>query len=396
MDFKYGNIVNEGGKDKMVMLLFGVIGDMLNGDVFANEMKRAFDSGVRNFDLKINSNGGSTVQGNSIIAMMDYINENGGIFSGENVGNAYSKAAEILSSCAKGHRKARFYSSAMIHNPFPKSGEMNPELKKLTDETKNSIVSRLAVNTSQDPIIVSKWMDSTTFFNAEKQKEFGLVDEITGKFDQTQNAKIESILDDYDRMSACAELYNQSVKTSQKKISMNEEVYNLLGLVPEASGIAVAQAIRKVQEENNSIPEIKNELKTTKAALDLLKAENESLKQSVISDRVDAMVNEAVTKGQIQENHAQMWKDAANANFDSTKKLIEGLTPVVASVNSQLDGKGKDPVGSSSDVALAEKFAKLLDESPEKIDNLLDSEREAMEAAYEKHIASDLSISINN
>lgn len=130
--------------------------------------------------LFINSPGGSIIDGLAIYDMMQYISPNVETYA---IGLAASMGAVLLSSGTKGKRFALPHSKIMIHQPMGgiAPGTQESDIKIAYEEIKQykqTLYEILSKNTGQYISVISEDADRDCWFDAEKAKSYGLIDEV--------------------------------------------------------------------------------------------------------------------------------------------------------------------------------------------------------------------------
>jgi len=138
----------------------------------------SLDSGD-DITLYINSPGGSVYDGLGLLDIMEYIKPEIGTI---NTGLAASMAAIILSSGAKGKRKALKRSRTMIHQPlgfggWSQASDMEIEAREI-NELKKQLYEIISENTGQVYDKVHKDGDRDYWMSAQDAKKYGMIDEI--------------------------------------------------------------------------------------------------------------------------------------------------------------------------------------------------------------------------
>jgi ATP-dependent Clp protease protease subunit len=129
--------------------------------------------------IYINSPGGSVYDGLGLLDIMEYIKPEIGTI---NTGLAASMAAIILSSGAKGKRKALKRSRTMIHQPlgfggWSQASDMEIEAREI-NELKKQLYEIISENTGQVYDKVHKDGDRDYWMSANDAKKYGMIDEI--------------------------------------------------------------------------------------------------------------------------------------------------------------------------------------------------------------------------
>lgn len=240
------------------IVIEGQIGKDVDGYEIARELRYLKTQNPDKITIAINSIGGDPIQSYSIVNEM-YSSDT--IIETINIGVAYSSAGWILASGTKGHRKAKNFTSSMIHNAF------SPH-KKLQDVQTNSIKTILSDVTGNGLDIIESKMSVETFFEGEEQISFGIVDEII----PTSNQPIQN-KNKYELMN----LYKGFNTDKPNKLTM-KEVTNVLGMSDQSTGKEIADKIvttenaykKEVSDlkadnllKDEKIVELENKLKTT-------------------------------------------------------------------------------------------------------------------------------------
>ena len=239
IQLKYSKIVSR-DKRSVEMLLYGVIGEDVNGHLFAQELNylgREYDE----IKIRINSEGGSVVQGLSIASEM--MNSNAFIIAHVD-GVAASMAAALLPAADR--VTMNDYAKVMVHSPYyiDEDGQAVKNLsakdKKGITALKNTLISLLKKRGIEDDA-VNAMMRTDSWYNADEAVTAKLVDEVITTGKKQTLAAIEP-----KRLVALVmnEISNQD-KVSMKKVIAS---LNLLGasLDENATEDQVTAAINKV------------------------------------------------------------------------------------------------------------------------------------------------------
>lgn len=375
MKLKYVKIIDNAGEKEAVLNLFGHIGNDINGDTFANELKWLENqNNITSCKIKINSVGGSVFQGYSILAGMEALKDKGKKIKTECVGVAYSMAGIILT--AGQERSIYDYGTVMIHDPFFRNGQ-EPQTtgeESLVENIKNSLTSILVSNTKLSEETTKEYMQNETTFNSKEAKRNGFVDNIqkTGR----NVKKIQNITDSMELMVACSDMYNENLII--KNVNKMEKVSKLLGLNAEANEDAIFNAVSELKEKTIESKTLLDEKNVLTSKVEQLINEVNTLKEEASKKDAEILVNEAIKGGKIKADAKETWVENAVSNFEGTKKLIDGLNVVPDSINNSLETDVK------GEKALAMKYEKMLTETPEMLDTLDESELSKMEDAYAK------------
>lgn len=368
MDKKYYIINQQGDKREATMLLLGKVGDDINGNMFAEQLKALGESGEYDeLNLKINSVGGSVIEGYSIMAAIYDLNEKGINVNTTNVGIAYSIAGAIFLSGKK--RTMYDYASLMVHNPFLKNRPTLTEsatqmLETITGSIKRIILSNSGVKENK----LMELMNEERYLDATESKQYGFADEImkTGREKlQMQNA--------VDLMNAYTDIIIQGGKNNNKS-NTNIDMEEIQRLKNEISDL------------NSKIGEKSDAEKAMSAKIETLEKENRQLKEDAAKEKAETLVNSLLEKGLISVESKSKWLQNAVKNFDGTKDLAESLK-VSAPPTMDTDPNGG---GRPSDKELAKKYEDILNNDPTILDTMNAAEVSAMEKAYAEKSKADV------
>jgi len=294
--FKYIKNITE---TEATILLYDQIGDSvdpdgnyvfgISGATFAHEMQW-LGSQVETINVRINSVGGSVLDGYSIVSA---------ILSSKATVNTYidGLAASIAGVIALAGKKLFMmdYGTLMLHNP---SGTNDSKLLDVVKDTLVTIISGRTGKTAED---ISAMMNVETWLSAKEAKELGMVDEIISSGKKIKIKKSESLFN-------MALIYNKHINKKMEKVT------NILNLKNEATEQEIVQAIEVKDAESAAL----------KAEKEALKAELDALKQSIkdaeekaaeaLKQKAVEMVENAVRLGKLTE--AEKEATITNASRD--------------------------------------------------------------------------------
>lgn len=355
--FKYlQNIADD--KSEATILLYNHIGTItdengnilygIDGEAFASTMQYLEDCGVECVNIRINSPGGSVLEGWSIISSIKSTTMEVHTY---NDGLAASIAAIIFAS--GDYRHAMDYSIMMIHNP---SGTDDNEV---LNKIKESLVTILQNNSIYSVEELNKLMDSETYYNAKEAKDAGFCDYIIDS-----GEKIEVETDDVNEM---ANVFNSVINklNMKRKKSTAKEIENKLGLESPTTltndeattTVAPAEDVKSddtvvedkttdakndddsEEEEEETEEDFKamyEDLMATHTKLEAdheaLKAENtdlstklDKMKDEVRKEhkkKIEAMVNDLFVAGKIGKTEIDSVTKLAEKDFESVKNLF--------------------------------------------------------------------------
>jgi ATP-dependent Clp protease protease subunit len=167
-------------KDRIVFVT-GEINDVMANLVVAQLLFLESEDPDGDVFMYINSPGGSVSAGMAIYDTMQYIKCDVSTIC---VGLAASMGAFLLSSGAKGKRKALPNSEIMIHQPLGGAKGQATDIVIQAEQIvkiKNKLTKLLSEQTGQPLDKISTEMERDYYMSADEAKEYGLVDEVIVK-----------------------------------------------------------------------------------------------------------------------------------------------------------------------------------------------------------------------
>ena len=167
-------------KDRIVFVT-GEINDVMAKLVVAQLLFLESEDPDGDVFMYINSPGGSVSAGMAIYDTMQYIKCDVSTIC---VGLAASMGAFLLSSGAKGKRKALPNSEIMIHQPLGGAKGQATDIVIQAEQIvkiKNKLTKLLSEQTGQPLDKISTEMERDYYMSADEAKEYGLVDEVIVK-----------------------------------------------------------------------------------------------------------------------------------------------------------------------------------------------------------------------
>ena len=178
-------------KDRIIFL-GGPIDDDVSNLVVAQMLFLEAEDPEKDINLYINSPGGSITAGMAIYDTMQYIRSDVRTIC---IGMAASMGAFLLAAGAKGKRVALPNAEVLIHQPLigghglsGQATEIEIHAKQLL-RTKAKMNRILAEKTGQPLEKVEKDTERDYYMTAEEAKEYGLVDQVLEKSEQTKETK---------------------------------------------------------------------------------------------------------------------------------------------------------------------------------------------------------------
>ncbi|ENH96921.1 ATP-dependent Clp protease proteolytic subunit [Gracilibacillus halophilus YIM-C55.5] len=167
-------------KDRIIMLGSGIDDNVAN-TVVAQLLFLAAEDPDKDISLYINSPGGSISAGMAIYDTMQFIKPNVSTIC---IGMAASMGAFLLSAGEPGKRYALPNSEVMIHQPLGGTQGQASDIQIHANrilEMRKKLNKILSERTGQPLEVIERDTDRDNFMDAEKAKEYGLIDQVMEK-----------------------------------------------------------------------------------------------------------------------------------------------------------------------------------------------------------------------
>lgn len=329
------------------IFIYGEVGSEINGNEVAREIRIANSFGCNKINLRINSNGGSVIDGLSIIAA---IIESEAEVNTYNDGIAASMAGVILS--VGKNRYAYDYSRAMLHEPsiWGETIETIQDEKKKNGllAIKSQLITILSNNMKKEESEVEEILHAETWYTAKEMKKHNLIDKIINTSKKIEkNISVDELM-----MLVTNEYKNQKTKDMEK-------IINYLKLNSEVTEDNVIEAIQNIEtklaEKEAELVTLKAENETIKADNKVIKSENEDLKAKVQVYKNDQkelnkklakeVVENAINDSKLQEKDKNEMIKIAENNIDNFKMILSNMKIVnPGSITNQIK-KDVEPTG---------------------------------------------------
>ena len=359
--FKYIKNFSE-DKTEATILLYENIGNFIeedgtkvegiSGAEFASTLQYLEDFGIETVHVRINSQGGSVMDGFSIVSAIK--NSKMEIHT-YNDGLCASIAAVIFAS--GDYRHMMDYAITMIHNP---SGTEDNEILTRVKDSLKTILQNNSVYTLEE---LDKLMNSETYFNALESMSSGICDDI---IDSGEKVEVQ-----YEDMTEMTNVFNKLInKLDMKKVTKNrmglespktltneEEVIVPIQIVKEEEKEEATEEETVVNSSEEGSPEevnpgegepdadeddvtdykamladltekhlaMNSEMETMKLANDELASKLEKMKDEVKKEhkkKIDEMVNNLFVAGKIGKTEIESVTNLAEKDFESVKTLF--------------------------------------------------------------------------
>ena len=293
-------------KKEATLLLYNSIGTFtdddgevvngVDGAEFAATLQYLEDCGVDTVNVRINSPGGSVMEGWSIVSAIKNSKMEIHTF---NDGLCASIAAVIFAS--GDYRHAMDYSITMIHNP---SGVDDSEV---LNRIKESLITILENGSIYDKDELETLMDKETYFNAEEAKNAGLCDDIIDSGEKVDT----TITSDLTEM---VNVFNQVIN----KLDMKKSTKNKMGVESPTTLTNDDEAAKKV------VPVVADKAKDE----DMPDEEEGDEEQD--GDAEDSKDDSATVDGNDTATEADKFKDMYNDLMDKHTKLNDDFEKMKA------------------------------------------------------------------
>ncbi|MGG5252041.1 ATP-dependent Clp endopeptidase proteolytic subunit ClpP [Neobacillus sp. SM06] len=175
-------------KDRIIML-GSAIDDNVSNSIVAQLLFLEAENPEKDITLYINSPGGSITAGMAIYDTMQYIKPQ---VSTVCIGMAASMGAFLLAAGEKGKRYALPNAEVMIHQPLGGAQGQATEIEIAAKRIlflREKLNTILAERTGQPLEVIQKDTDRDNFMTAERALEYGLIDHIITRNEQSKEKK---------------------------------------------------------------------------------------------------------------------------------------------------------------------------------------------------------------
>lgn len=309
------NIENKGSKRHVTMHIYQEIGrNGINGQDFANSIQ-SLDPSKDVLNVRINSVGGSVIEGFGVLSSMMNFKNKGGLLKTYNDGVAASTAGWLFLTADPENRFSKDFALMMLHGV--KNDTPN---KDFENSIKKIFKNRADVNVEP---LMTNGMDN--FFDAEKAVEFGFMSE--NNIESTAfNFQIGDKINLLDVANQAGSF--MSGKFINPKPLIMKSVTNALKLQEGVSEELVLKAVNKLRSE---LETKSNALETAENKIDELTTENSNLKQesathaeNAAKTLVDSYINKGVFAPKNEDEKANLVAKAIESpeTFNAMAEMI--------------------------------------------------------------------------
>lgn len=333
-----------------IIYIYDFIGsDAVSANYIRNVVTQYEEQGIENFELHINSGGGSVFEG---IAIYNFLKTRNVTVYVDGL------AASIASVIAMAGKKIYMYKSTMmmIHNPVILTAGDSEEIKKTAgtlDQVKKAIVEAYAEKSGNKKTDIEALMDDETWMTADEAVKKGFADEVV-KLKTVKNyiGVFTNVIGD-----------ENNNPNKNKGTKMNKALLAFLGLPENADEKAIMEKIAAIKkdlglDDSASIADVIARIKDD----DDEEIDDESAPEEFRDPRVDKILEEtkkhnaenlvdvAITDGKIFPADRPIWLAQAIYDYDGTRKALlakEKNSALPGNLNVNKSGEEKedsDPV----------------------------------------------------
>lgn len=290
------------------MLIYNNIGeDGTNGQRFADELNYLSQFGLDEIKVRINSAGGSVLDGFAIFSAIANSTANVNTY----IDGVAASMAGVIAMAGKKRYMVDF-GKIMIHDPHMGRKPANDKEVEILNTLKQSLVSIFENNTNLTKESIDEMMAKETWLNVDQAIEMGFVD---GSYTTKRKASKKKIA-----MASTEQLIELACALHEINTNENE---NEMELIKNHFGLAVESTENDVMDKIAAVENKISELQNANAELnDVINALNESK-----TELLNQVENAALTIKELENKIAEHKVDQAIASgkLDATKRdeLVE-------------------------------------------------------------------------
>ena len=330
-----------------------------NATDFRTKCQELKDAGISNCHVYLMTVGGDCFQANEIVNILTDVF---GSYTGEG-GAIVASAGTYIGVNAKSFTMAK-NGQFMIHKPsgWIDGNETDVEnyLTLLKNMTATYYDAYKAVLKKPEPEFKAKWDGGDFWLTAQEAKDWGFITDIKDP------VKIDP---------ETAQAIKQSgspIAIAQSDIS---DQPNNLTMDLKTTAIALGMEPNSTEEQVNA--QIAENAQKAKD-YDTLKAEKDRKDAAEKAAKIKTELDAAEKDKRIKADARPKWQEAFEKDFEGTKALLAGLSPV----SNPLSGEIKIPVDGNSATYQGKTFEQLQDEDPEALEDLETNNPEAFNALF--------------
>lgn len=359
MKRKFHISVEASSKTDALIKIKGSISNWRNSsEDFEQKVDELIDKGINNVTLYINSGGGSVFEANEI---SNIIGKFPGTIDAE-LGALCASAATLI-AIKTSKTKMASNGQYMIHRPMVGVHGNEDELSsalKLLQTLQDNFLDLYAAKTGMSKEAIADLWKSDYWMDAKEAKEKGFIDTIIGESENPDVEDIQALLSEqaYQNIpeSLVAFATPPKLKTNQITKKNMSIIAITLGLTAEANDQDIQAAIQSLKTRADQSDTYKNKL--------------DSLMADAKEQKIEALINSAVTAKKINPNQKELYKKQAENDFETTKAILDGMQAAV--------------VVSDHITAINDSNKTLDDYTPKELEAMAENTPEAYEALVNK------------
>lgn len=327
-------ILNAKNAEEAEIYLYGTIGRFWAVDTqkIIQRIEQLKAEGLKRITFYVNSNGGEVSQG---ILLYNYLFRNSFEITYVVDGIAASMAALLLLVPGANVKMAK-YAKLMIHSVSGYASGTISQIRKQADEMESwqkDLIDIVATRTGlSNEKVTSKWFDEKDhWIGSGEALSLKLIDEVIDGKKSVQPAN--NVDDAFGVMQHYEiQLKNQLQNQNEDTMKLTNEFAQVLSLTGEQSEDSILAAVRKMS----------GELTTAQQSLKDKDKEIESLNEKVEDhdkEKVKNLIDGAIEAKKIGADLRDTYTGLAEKDYDSTKKILDGMKGV-PNVKGSLDQGG--------------------------------------------------------
>lgn len=375
------------------ILLHGIVGEEIDGQEIASEILMLDNMGAKIIKERINTIGGSIIDGFSIVSANLVSQAEIHTF---NEGVADSTGSWILASGTPGKRGGFDFSSVFLHNPTyqdkPIEEVEDEGLRRDLTVMTESIITILTNNGKKTRDEIKRVMEKKKRMTAIEAKEFGIID-IIEKSQKKPAFKENMAMADV--MNICHEFNNKSQENNNlNKNKTMKTVAKFFNLSEEATEDSILEEVQKLKNKTEKAEKALSDEKVVMGKKDTeitnLKKEVKDLKDKATEQEkasIETAVNMAIeSKKYKEEDKEELVTMVANMGLENFNKMIEKqVTPHVDVLNNINSDGSKKPATDKEvekDKALAKEFENMSKNDPDGLAKLEITDKKKFDEMY--------------
>lgn len=384
MKFKY---ISNQTEDSADILIHSEIGSGLSERISEeiNFLVNVF--GIRILNVRINSGGGSMLEGFGIFSSLHNAINKGVIVNTINEGVSASMAGLISQMATK--RKMVDFGLLMLHNPnFGGASASTVEEQEIINKFRESVLTMFEGATGIERTTLEEMMDKETWLDSSQALELGFIDEIIVTGQKTKKKAIKNLFKTNSiNLASVMNVINLKEDIKPKNKKMLKNVTSHLGLSEDASEESILEAITNV---SSKVSALETENSTLKKDVANKTTEIETLSASVLETKkagITAKVEEAITKGKIKEESKDSMITLGVADESQLDMILDSVKEPEANLLAQMEAL-KNKGGNTPETKTLRELEK---DSPEKVADLLKNNIEEYKRLYKEEYKAEYS-----